>query len=108
MQAPDNGAIAWIAFILYLFNPFTAGYVGGSPLSEVGDSVFGYIDQRTAHPLFPKEINGVVSLTALLGFLPQVRPVFILVSVITAVIAVWVYLPRLKKVQKKSSYGRFR
>lgn len=74
---------AWIAFILYLFNPFTAGYVGVL-LSEV---VTIFLVTLTSALLFGKKSLILISL--LLGFLPQVRPVFIALSATVFIALVW-------------------
>lgn len=78
-----NPTPAWIAFILYLFNPFTAGYVGVL-LSEI---VTIFLVTLTSALILGKKSLWLVSL--LLGFLPHVRPVFIALSVVALVVLVW-------------------
>ncbi len=84
----DDSTAAWIAFLLYLFNPFTAGYVGVL-LSEVvtvflvtlvSALLIRFVEKQSSRMLFV--------LALLLGFLPQVRPVFILLSFATVCLLV--------------------
>ncbi len=82
-------APAWIAFILYLVNPFTTGYVGVL-LSEVVTVFLVTIISM----LFIR--RSVFVLAFLLGFLPQVRPVFILLSVVAVWLLVWTKPYRIK------------
>lgn len=82
-RAFKNSTPAWIAFILYLFNPFTAGYTGVL-LSEI---VTIFLVTLTSALMLKKTSLALVSL--LLGFLPHVRPVFIALSVVTLVVLLW-------------------
>lgn len=101
----DNGAIAWLAFILYLFNPFTAGYTGVL-LSEVvtvflvtltSALVIRYVEKKSTALFFV--------LILLLGFLPQVRPVFIALSLVGVGALVWEAGRRMKKIQERLLLG---
>ena len=73
---------AWIAFILYLFNPFTAGYVGVL-LSEI---VTVFLVTLIIALLIHRKL--FVS-ALLLGFLPQVRPAFIFLSLAVTCMIIW-------------------
>lgn len=97
--------VAWIAFLLYLFNPFTAGYVGVL-LSEVVTVFLVTVISVLLIRYFEKKSTSLLFvLTALLGFLPQVRPVFIVLSLVIAGALVWAAGKRLKKIQEKLSLG---
>lgn len=74
---------AWIAFIVYLFNPYTGGYTGVL-LSEVATI---FLVTIISVLILGKKSPALVSL--LLGFLPQVRPVFIGLSLIALVAVHW-------------------
>jgi len=69
--------VAWTAYLLYLFNPYTSAYVGVF-LSEV-TAVFlvALIFYLTSVYLERKHTLSLILLVPVLGFLPQVRPVFI-------------------------------
>ncbi|MEK7544061.1 MAG: hypothetical protein AAB557_04285 [Patescibacteria group bacterium] len=96
---------AWIAFILYLFNPFTAGYVGVL-LSEVVTVFFVTLISALLIRYFEKKSMPLFFvLILLLGFLPQVRPVFIALSLVAAGVLIWAAEKRVKKIQEKLSFG---
>lgn len=78
-----SGTPAWTAFIIYLFNPFTAGYTGVL-LSEI---VTIFLVTLTSALIVGKKSLWPVSI--LLGFLPQVRPVFIALSCVTLAALAW-------------------
>ncbi len=65
---------AWIAFAFYLFNPFTAGYVGVL-LSEITTIFFVTL---IFYFIFCRKNS--LFLAFLLGFLPQIRPAFVYFS----------------------------
>ncbi|MBI5620901.1 hypothetical protein HY949_03920 [Candidatus Gottesmanbacteria bacterium] len=96
---------AWIAFILYLFNPFTAGYVGVL-LSEVVTVFLVTLISTLMIRYFEKKSTGLFFvLILLLGFLPQVRPVFIALSVAGVGALVWEAGRRIQTIQERLSLG---
>lgn len=97
----SRGMAPWIAFILYLFNPFTAGYTGVLLSEVVTVFLVTVISALLIRFYEKKSFLRLTVLSLFLGFLPQVRPVFILLSIILTVVILSVYLPRLKKLQKK-------
>lgn len=93
--------VSWIAFLLYLFNPFTGGYVGVLLSEVVTVFLVTVISALLIRFYEKKSFLRLTVLSLFLGFLPQIRPVFILLSICLTGVILSMYLPRLKKLQKK-------
>lgn len=96
---------AWIAFGLYLFNPFSAGYVGVLLSEVVTTFLVALISVLTIHYFKKKSIATLWVLAILLGFLPQVRPAFILFALLVVCILVWTKASLVKRVKEKVVIG---
>ncbi len=94
-----NKLVAWLGFILYLFNPFTAAYVGVR-LSEIY-AIFFLTLLVTLYLLFIKleEKRSLFLLALFAGFLPQVRPGFLYFSL--SIIFIAFLIMRKKRTNKK-------
>lgn len=79
---------AWVGFILYLFNPFTAGYVGVLLSEVVATFLVALILLLTIFYREKKSVLLLCLLSFLLGFLPQVRPAFVYFSFFVLMILV--------------------
>ncbi|MDP1722105.1 MAG: hypothetical protein Q8L37_02755 [Candidatus Gottesmanbacteria bacterium] len=96
---------SWIAFILYLFNPFTAGYVGVL-LSEVVTVFLITLMSVLFIRFFEKKSLVIFAfLSLLLGFLPQVRPVFIVLSIVVFGAICWTKLSSMRRAKERMING---
>lgn len=73
---------AWIAYILYLFNPWTAAYTGVALTEVTAVFLLALIFLLLMLFLKNQKIMYAVSLSFLLAYLPQVRPGFLYFSII--------------------------
>lgn len=97
-----GGRTPWIALVLYMFNPFTAGYVGVL-LTEIPAIFFvtllGYLTVLASKSkqaiVFP--VTGLVA-----GFLPQIRPGYSYFSGMVLVYLCFLIVRRLKPVRVKA------
>lgn len=85
---------AYLVLVLYLFNPFTSNFAG-LILTEVL-AVFSVILVFATFLLFleKKTVSTSISLMLLLGFLPQIRPPFLVFTLIIAGVVLFSFLKR--------------
>ncbi len=92
----NKKSVSWVAFVLYIFNPYTSAYVG-MILSEVTGIFF------TALLLYfftlfwlKKKIIVFLIFSFVAGFLPQIRPAFLYFAVGLFFISVYIWWKEIK------------
>ncbi len=77
----NKKSVSWVAFVLYIFNPYTSAYVG-VVLSEVTGifftALFLYLCTLS---WLKKKMTAFLLFSFVAGFLPQIRPAFLYFSV---------------------------
>lgn len=92
-------SIPWVAFILYIFNPYTSAYVGVI-LSEVTGVFFTTLSLYLFTLFWLKKKLGVFLLFSFVaGFLPQIRPVFLYFTIGLFLISLYRYWKDTKRTQ---------
>lgn len=92
-------SVPWIAFVLYIFNPYTSAYVGVL-LSEVTGIFFTtlFIYLFTLYWL-RKKLSVFLLFSFVAGFLPQIRPAFLYFSVGLFLLSLYTYWKETKRRQ---------
>lgn len=92
-------SIAWIALVLYIMNPYTSAYVGVLLTEVVAIFLMTLICVMFLRFLIDKKFLYLMLLAFLLGYLPQVRPSFVFLTIMLIVytgILSWRYLKKNK------------
>lgn len=80
---------AWIAYIIYLFNPFTSAYVGVRLTEITATFLLSLTFLLLLLFLDTRKTSVVVLLGFILGFLPQVRPSFTYFSLLLIIFLIY-------------------
>lgn len=83
----SSRSIAWIALVLYIMNPYTSAYVGVLLTEIVAIFLMTLISAMFLLFLLRKNFIYVLLLVFLLGYLPQVRPSFVFLTIMLIVYA---------------------
>lgn len=92
---------AWIAYVGYLLNPFSAGYVGVLLSEIVTTFLMTAIFALILKYLKEKSYGILFLLSLLVGFLPHVRPAFVYWSMVLAGWLILVEQSRIKRIVHK-------
>jgi len=100
-----NDTHARVACILYLFNPFTAGYTGVLLSEIVTVFLVALISLLLLLFIRKQSLRIGIAISVLLGYLPQVRPVFIGWSLVVWAWVVGQTVPLVARAKEKLVYG---